>query len=811
MCLRIMRVPLSWLQEFVDLPESVEELSDLLTFSGLEVEGIETVGSEYENIRAAEIVSIRPHPDADKLTLCMVNFGEDEPLEVVCGAPNVRVGMKTIYAPVGSVLPTGLKLKKAKIRGIVSLGMLCAEDELGLSESHEGIMDLPEDTVPGTPAVQLLGAPEVVFDLEITPNRGDCLSVIGVARELSALTNRPLTLPALRETTPGSGKPFAVEVQDGAACPRYTAHALENISVGPSPDWMQQRLRLCGFRPINAVVDITNYVMLETGQPLHAFDRDLLRDDRIVVRRAKPEEAFTTLDDREHTLAETDLVIADGQGAVALAGVMGGANSEIRATTTRVLLESAAFDSAGVRATAKRLEAHTESSYRFARGCDISSVFNAGRRAAELLQELCGGTLAAAPTDLYPAPAEPLQLFCSWENITSLIGLDIPVEAMKNYFQRLELRVVSEHEGGCTVSVPGHRLDITRPVDLVEEIARLHGLDKIPVQTPQARIVHGAKDFALRVEKRIWSHLAHRGFQETLTYSLTSVEALDRLDPLRKDRRVHLPNPISRDQSVLRSSLLPQLVETLRFNRSRQAESLAVFEVGKVFETSAKGVVETPRVAMALMGPTKRAGLERQKPVGDLEAFLNLKGEFEVLFALLGCADKISFRPCTDPTFSPGQGADIVLGETPCGRIGLLNSSEREAGKFSGPIALGEVDLLPLFPKPGDITSMAPIPDQPAVTRDVALLVDRSCVHQQVLDLINQQRPGDLEEVTLFDVFTGEKLGTNRKSMAYRFTYRNAKKTLTDQAVEKMHRRIEDRLMQELPATIEGRGVSQKS
>ena len=800
-----MKVPLSWLQEFVDLPESVQELSDLLTFSGLEVEGIETVGSTYEGICAAEITAIRPHPDADKLTLCTIDFGSEESLEVVCGAPNVRVGMKTMYAAVGSTLPNGMKLKKAKIRGVVSLGMLCAEDELGLSKNHAGIMDLPEDTAPGTPAIKILGEPEVVFDLEITPNRPDCLGVIGVARELSALTNRALTLPESKELDAGQGIKIPVMIENSKGCPRYTAHGLDGVTVKPSPDWMQQRLRLCGVRAINNVVDVTNYVMLETGHPLHAFDRDLLNGDGIEVRKAKEEELFVSLDDQEHTLTTDDWVITDGTTPVALAGVMGGANSEIRDDTRRILLESAAFDPASVRGTAKRLDLHTDSSYRFARGCNIDGAFDVGRRAADLLQHVSGATLIAPATDEYPSPAEPIQLSSTWKAITDLIGLEIPVDSMKNYFARLGLSITSETAEEFTVSVPGHRLDLTRPVDLVEEVARLHGLDKIPVKIPQARIVHGARDFALRWEKRVWAYLATRGFQETLTYSLVSTDTLKRLDPLNEEKQVRLPNPISQDQSVLRTSLIPQLVETLTFNRSRQVESLAIFEVGKAFQTSLDGVSESKMIAMGLMGPTRRAGLERQKSVSDTEAFLNLKGEFEGLFTMLGCADQVTFVPSEDPTFAPGQCADILMKDTCCGRIGLLNHQERDAGKFSGPIALGEVQFSSILPKENRQVHMEPIPDQPAISRDVALVVDQTCTHQDVLTLINQQRPKDLIDVNLFDLFTGEKLGENKKSMAYRFTYRNAKKTLTDKAVEKMHRRIEDRLMSELPAEIVGR------
>lgn len=800
-----MNVPLSWLKELIDLPDSIEELCDLLTFSGLEVEGVESVGSTFDGVVVAEIVSIRPHPDADKLTLCTVDYGAEEQMEVVCGAPNVRVGLKTMYAQVGTKLPNGLKLKKAKIRGVVSLGMLCAEDELGLSGNHSGIMDLPADLAPGTPAIEVLGKPETVFELEVTPNRPDCLGVIGVARELSALTGNPLRFPAIAEPASPDAPPFPVSIEDAERCPRYTARAIDGVTVGPSPDWMQKRLTLCGVRPINNLVDITNYVMLETGHPLHAFDRELLRGDRIVVDAAAAGETFTTLDDRDHELSAEDLVIADGEGAIALAGIMGGANSEIRDTTTRVILESAAFEPATVRHSAKRLDVHTDSSYRFARGCNVSAVSAVGQRAADLILELAGGELVAPVTDAYPSEVSPIELTSTWARITDLIGIDIPVEDMRSYFERLELQLLSDDGITFTVSVPGHRLDLTRPVDLVEEVARLNGLDAIPALTPKASIVHGAKDPELRMQKRIWSHLADRGFLETLSYSLTSEELLDRLDPTRKDVRVVLPNPISQDQSVLRTSLIPQLVTSLSFNRSRQVEALAMFEVGKTYEKDGEGVKEHLNIGMGLMGPTRRETLDRQRTVSPQEAFLNLKGELEQFAALIGIQSELSFTPSDDPTFTPGQGAVILVNGIPCGRIGNLNPIEREAEKFQGPVALAEIHLEGLFNQHHRIPSMDPIPEVPSVSRDVALIVDRSCTHQDVLNVVNEQRPGDLEEVQLFDLFTGDKLGADKKSLAYRFTYRNAKKTLTDKAVEKMHRRIEDRLMSDLPAQIEGR------
>ncbi|WFB35153.1 phenylalanine--tRNA ligase subunit beta [Kiritimatiellota bacterium B12222] len=801
-----MLVPLSWLQDYIDLPESIEELRDLLTYSGLEVEGLESHGSEFEGLVVAEITAIDPHPNADKLTLCTIQYGESDPMQVVCGAPNVKVGLKTIYAPVGSTLPTGLKLKKAKIRGIVSLGMLCAEDELGLSGDHKGIMELSADLAPGTPAVDVLGGPEIVFDLEVTPNRPDCLSIIGVARELAALTGRAIRLPEtpLPESTP-NGPSMNVAISDAESCPRYTAQLLSGAKVGPSPDWMQQRLRLCGLRPINNLVDITNYVLLETGQPLHAFDRDLLDGDTIFVRPATPGEKMQTLDDNEQELQTGDLVIADAKQAVALAGIMGGAHSEIREQTENVLLETAAFSSSQVRGTAKRLNLHTDSSYRFARGCDMYGCEWVSRRASSLICQLSGAIPASPLKDEWPGQCDLRTLPCEWQKICNLIGIEIPIETMRGYFERLDLQVLDADEQGCKLVIPGFRSDLTRPVDLVEEIARLNGLDKIPVHPPRARIVPHTYDFPTRFFMRTWLHLSNRGFLECLNYSLSSSEVLDVLDANNKALQVVLPNPISQDQSVLRTSLIPQMIETLAFNKAHQTDEVAMFEAGKTFLQRETGVEEHERICLGAMGPWKRPGLDKQRPISDREAYADLKGEVENLLCKLRCEELIQFVVGEDPTFEPGQAALLKLGDEIVGRIGLLSKTLKIKYKLTGPVALAELNLDALIPAQKLPPTMDPVPTFPSITRDVALILDSHVTHQQVMDVVNQKRAKDLIQVTLFDLFESDKLGQNKKSMAYRFTYQNAKKTLTDKAVEKMHGQIEQRLLSDLSAQIVGR------
>ena len=801
-----MLVPLSWLQDYIDLPESIEELRDLLTYSGLEVEGVETHGSDFAGLVVAEITAVDPHPDADKLTLCTVKLNDSESMRVVCGAPNVRVGLKTIYAPVGAELPNGLKLKKAKIRGVESLGMLCAEDELGLSGDHSGIMELSADLAVGTPATVVLGGPEMVFDLEVTPNRPDCLSVIGVARELAALTGRQLRLPEINlPDFPKDGNQMTVSIADAESCPRYTVQLLGGAKVGPSPAWMQQRLRLCGLRPINNLVDITNYVMLECGQPLHAFDRELIQGDTMFVRPALAAEKMKTLDGGEHELAAGDLVIADTQAPVALAGIMGGANSEIRDNTETVLLESACFSAPLVRGCAKRLHLHTDSAYRFARGCDEQNCDWVSRRAAALICELAGAHPLGELQDSWPGKTPLRQLTCSWQKIQDLIGIAIPVDTMRGFFERLELRLLHESPEGCTLEIPGFRADLSRPVDLVEEIARLYGLDKIPVQAPRARIVPNANDFAFRIFLRMWRHLSSRGLLEALNYSLTSPDLLNILDAENRDRQVLLPNPISQDQSALRSSLLPQMVQTLAFNKAHQLDEVAVFEAGKTFLKTEDGVEEHEHISLGAIGPWKRPLLQKQQPVTDREAFCDLKGEVESLLALLKCAEKVQYEASQDPAFAPGQSAVLRCGDQKVGRIGLLSKKLKTLHKLSGPVALAEINLDLLIPERRLPPTMQAIPTFPSITRDVALILDRSKTHHMVMDLVNHQRPKDLIQVVPFDLFESEKLGENKKSMAYRFTYQNANKTLTDSSVEKMHTRICERLLSELNAEIVGR------
>ncbi|MDH3981760.1 MAG: phenylalanine--tRNA ligase subunit beta, partial [Kiritimatiellaceae bacterium] len=579
-----MKVSVSWLKEYVDFEDSIEGLSDKLTFAGLEVEAIEKIGSDFEGVVVGEILTIEPHPGADKLRLCTVEYGAEETMRVVCGAPNVEVGGKYPFAPVGTTLPGGFELKKAKIRGEVSMGMLCAKDELELGEDHSGLLVLDADLAPGTPFVQVWGEPETVIELEITPNRPDCISMIGVAREMAVLYGSELKVPTLgiSETDEDVNAEISVRIDDEVKCPRYTARVMKGAKIGPSPEWMQKRLEAAGIRPISNVVDITNYVMLETGHPLHAFDKNSVAGNQIIVRTAKSGEKMHTLDDTERELTEEMLVIADAEKASAVAGVMGGADSEIKEDTSTILLEAAAFETSSIRHTAKKLGLITDASYRFQRGVNTDSVEWASRRAAELICELTGATLCKGIVDVYPGTKDQIKIPFSYKRIENMIGAEISADNMRRIFQTLEIGLEEDNGETAVAVVPSFRLDLEREVDLVEEIARIHGVDNIPAKTPLAKVIPEADDSRVRAVSNLRNVLQGLGVSEIMNYTLVNHPLLDLFNKENRESREELPHPISIDQSVMRTSLIPQLVESLGRNHSRQVNEACFYELGRV-------------------------------------------------------------------------------------------------------------------------------------------------------------------------------------------------------------------------------------
>jgi len=822
-----MKIPLSWLREFVACEATPEALVERLTFAGLEVEGLARIGSDFKGIVAAEIVSVSPHPNADRLRLCDVATGR-ETLRVVCGAPNVRAGEKVPFAAIGAVLPNGLKIKSAKIRGEASFGMLCAEDELGLSEDHAGLMQLPCDVPAGTPLVEVVGGPDVVLTIEVTPNRPDCLSILGIAREVAALYGCPLKLPAIQ--FPETGEPIAgglaVDVADAAGCPRYTARLLRGVTIGPSPLAMRLRLARCGIRPINNIVDITNYVMLECGQPLHAFDLALLAEHRVVVRRARPGETMATLDAVERKLTPDMLVIADAREPVAVAGVMGGARSGILATTRDVVLESACFNPALIRKTSKTLGLATESSYRFERGVDIRGVDWASRRAAALMAAHAGAAVAPGALDCFPAEPAERRIVCRFDRVRDLLGVGIEDNAIMRLFEALAFPIEERGEKSCTVRAPTFRPDLEAEVDLIEEVARLHGLDKIPAAVPHSRLVPGVNDAFIRATITCRAALAGLGLTEIVNYSLVSEKLLEICDAVPTTRRIVLPRPISVDQAILRDALLPQMIETLGRNRSRQIAEAALFEIGRVFSRNdQQAYTEETHLALGLMGPVGRTGYARRAALTETDAFLWLKGILEALCRKLSI--RVDERPAAagrDQTaglafrelaeaeappalyglgcFEKNRVAVITLDGIPCGVFGLVRETLRREWRLVEPVAVLEMRLAPLLERVATVPAAERLPVYPSVTRDIALRLNNRLRHGDIVNAIWKVAPKELTNVELFDIFSSDEIGVGFKSMAYSLTYRSGERTLTDDEVNRLHEAIKDRLRSEMSVEI---------
>lgn len=803
-----MKVPVSWLRDYVEIEADPRKLADALTFAGIEIEAIDRVGLTCTGVIAAEVREVAPHPNADKLRVCRVFDGSAEH-QVVCGAPNVAAGGIYPFAPLGAVLDNGgFTIRKAKLRGVESFGMLCAADELGLGDDHGGLLDLPADTAPGTPLETLYGEPETVFEVEITPNRPDCLSMIGIAREIAAVTGKTLKMPgaAFTETSDPVEAAVTVTVEDAAACPRYTARVIENVTLGPSPDWMRRRLELAGIRAINNLVDITNYVMLESGHPLHAFDYTLVKDGAIVVRKAGPDETMATLDEVTRKLTPDMLVIADRERAVALAGVMGGAGSEIGEATASVLLESACFEPSGIRATAKALGMSTESSYRFERGVDVGGVEWASRRAAALMQELAGGAVRKGVIDVYPAPPAPRTLTCRYERAMRLIGApDLTPENIRALLASIGLDEVSRDDEEVTVSIPTFRGDLEREVDLIEEVARLFGLDNIPPRLSAASVNPDADDRHARRIASIRAACTALGGQEIMNYSLTPAELLDRFG-LGETDRVALPKPLTMDQAILRPSLIPQMVETLGRNRARQLRQAVFFEVSPVYLPAAGDPRPTEVLTLSagiMGGPGGAALADRQDPTPEA-MFGMIKGFWERLAEAEGL-NGWTLRPSEAAWWEPGYGVDLLVGGAVFGKLGVVRKTIRREWRLQDPIGILEIALAPLIGDKDVLPVFRPVPTYPSVTRDIAMIADAGVRHETVVETLRKGSPDELESVELFDLYEGEKLGPGKRSLAYTLTYRAADRTLTDDEANRFREAATAALVRELGVEIRDR------
>ena len=868
-----MKVTLNWLKQYVDFDWSPEQLTERLTMLGLEVEEMQKLGSEFEGIVVAQILTRDPVPGSDKLSVCKVNDGKGERV-IICGAQNHKPGDKVPLILPNFALPLkpGGKepfvIKERKVFGITSHGMMCSYQELGLDlekiglKREEGLLILPADAKVGQPFAEYLGrtSGDVVFDLEITPNRPDWNSVIGIAREIAAVTGNKLKIPDVNVAQPSrlagaGGTPalrcedlVSVRLEDADLCPRYTARVVKGVKIGPSPDWLRSTLEKVGIRSINNVVDVTNYVMLEIGQPLHAFDYHLLQSSpavpagqsrrdacaTIVVRRAKAGEEFITLDGRKHKLTTENLLIADEQKGIALAGVMGGQNSEIKDNTADVLIESAYFSPTNIRRTSKTLGLRTDASYRFERGADIDINDWASARCAQLILETAGGQLAEGVVDAYPKPVEPKEITLRHHKVNELLGIELRPEEIEFYLGQLGLKTTGRKARPIganaapepvTFQIPTFRVDLEREADLIEEVARLHGVEKIPSTPPRGAIGANAFDSVhdeIAEARRILSGL---GLNEAQGQTLIANAECR----MQNAELVALANPLSSDMDVLRPSLLPGLIHSLRHNVSHKNYDVALFEIGRVFKNVAQtsssagspGVpsggatesradsqagagslchIEERRVAIALTGQRALpfwSGEDRDAKfdVHDLKGVLE---EFFDQFGLRGMT--FSRRPDSSELFL--ESATIQLGKQTLGEFGQLLPALAKKYDLRDAVLLAELNLDLLLARRKPAKSFKPLPQFPAIRRDVAMIVPEATTHDAVLQVVKQTKPANLEAVELFDVFRGKNVPEGQKSLAYAFTYRATDKTLTDAEANAAHTKVVDAFKAQLKAIV---------
>ncbi len=815
-----MKVSLKWLGEYVDITLSALELGNKLTIAGLELSAVESVGQAWDNVVVGEVTDLTPHPHADRLTLATVDLGGGG-FTVVCGAPNIRVGQRVPFARVGARLIDGrtgqtVSLKPARIRGVVSEGMVCSEKELGISDDHESILVLPLDAPVGAPLGDYLG--DTILDFDITPNRPDCLSVIGIAREVAALTGAPLRPPSVgyQESEQRIDSLVSVSVSAPDLCPRYCATLILGVKVGSSPGWLQQRLNSYGMRPVNSVVDVTNYVMLEYGQPLHAFDYHRLKGRQVVVRRAAPAETITTLDGTERRLDPDMLVIADEEEAIAVAGIMGSGASEVTEATEAVLLESANFNQVAIRRGCERLQLRSEASVRFEKGLSSELPPEPLRRATQLLLEVAGGAAAGGVVDVYPGKREYEPVVLPVREVARLSGLEVDVDEMLKMLRSLGFECREVDRGSrIAVSVPYWRSDIRCAPDLVEEIVRIIGYERIPVTRlssalPRQQLRSSPASLRSSLRRGLRDALVGLGFQEILTYPLVSLERLQKLSPRMELETppLKVANPMTREQEYLRTGLRAGVLATLAHNQKFESAGIRVFEIGKVFNPRQPATDEVKRphnderlpredemLCAALGGP--RSGLSWHAGQEMLD-FFDAKGVVENV--LNGWGINVGFRVSDDETLFPGRGAEILVDDDRIGIVGEIHPKVAQAFDLSDTVFIMELDLERLLPRMSRTRRYRPIPRFPGVSRDIALVVDEQ-VSYHTMESIIRAFPL-VTKVTLFDLYRGEQVPAGKKSFAIRIIYQSLSHTLTDDEVDNVEQQMLDILHQETGATL---------
>ncbi len=788
-----MKVSLNWLRRYVDISVSVEELCDKMTMSGFEVDGIEDLSKTMHNVVAARILKLDKHPDADRLQVCSMDVGAAEPIQIITGADNVFEGALVPAALHESLLPTGTVIKRGKLRGLPSEGMLCSGEELCLKESDYpgaevyGILILKEDVAPGTDMREVLHLNDVIIDFSITSNRPDCQSMLGIAREVAVALGVPFKMPEPAYKTAGGdvNEHIAITVEDTELCPRYMGRIVKNLRIAPSPAWMQECLKGAGMRPINNIVDITNFVMLETGQPMHAFDLRDIRGAQIIVRRATDGEEIVTLDGKPHTLSSDMLVIADAEAPSCLAGIMGGQNSEIKPDTTDLLFECAKFRRDNVRRTGRTLGMRTESSARFEKGVDIHGVAYAMDRALQLIDELDAGDIIDGVIDCCDELPEPRRLSVAPADINALLGVDVPTEAMVDILCRLELNA-SVEDGKLVCYIPSRRDDIEGRADLAEEVVRVYGYDHIVGAPMNGAIVRGQKLPERRAADRLKATLTAQGLYEISTYSFISAKAADTLALAADDARrqaVALLNPLGEEYAVMRTQLVSSMLTVLATNYSRKNSAVRFFEVGKRFIPHALPLTEQPdEVPVLCLGA-----------YGAEEDYFTLKGVVEALLAAFGA--QASFARAAEPYLHPGRQATVSLDGKVVGVLGEVHPDIAEGYGIGVRAFVAELELQPIYAAAaGKVLRYQPLPRFPAVERDLALLCDEQLPAAEIEETIRAAGGKLLERVTLFDVYQGAQIAAGQKSVAYSLTFRSAEGTLSDADIDPAMNRIMRRL-----------------
>ncbi|HSQ36438.1 MAG TPA: phenylalanine--tRNA ligase subunit beta [Acidimicrobiia bacterium] len=790
-------ISLRWLREFADLPDDGEEIAGALSNLGHEVEGIRRVEAAFSGVIVARVLEVRPHPRADKLRLARLDTGSGEQ-EVVCGAWNFEAGAVVPLSTVGSVLAGGLRVGEREIRGVLSRGMICSEAELGLSEESSGILVLDDGLTLGSDFAVTLPYPDVVFEVTTTSNRPDAMSVYGLARDLAARYRVPLHRLSADAGPTGAATTGRAVVEDAERCPRFTAREVRGVTIGPSPLWMRLRLRDAGVRPISNVVDVTNYVMLELGQPLHAFDLELVPEETLVVRRARPKERLTTLDGVQRHLSTEDLLIASPAGPLGLAGIMGGESSEVRPETSRVFLEVAHFAAPGILFSGKRHGLRTEAGARFERGVDPALPPIASARAARLMADLAGGEVAGGFIDQYPASIEPWVVPLPRHEPARLLGAELGAERIEDLLTRLGFTV----SGGdpWQVTVPTYRPDVTRPADLVEEVARLHGYDEFPSRLPKG-VGEGLPLWEQR-RRLVRRALVGAGCFEVLTFSFQGRDEIDALGLPEGDPRrsmVRMRNPLSEEQAFLRTSLIPGLLQSLRANAARGRGDAAVFEMGRVFFPSNGELPAQPqRVAFALTGRLPGPRWEGEPPESDAR---DAVGIWEVLAAALQLGYRL--EQAAEPGFHPGRTGRVWVGDSVIGVVGEIHPAVAARFGLTGRVAVGDLDLEALMVGVPPRTFAVPSP-YPPVVFDLAFELTEEVPAATLLSEVRAAAGPSLERVEVFDVFRGPPLGAGRKSLAMRLTFRDAQRTLTDEDLVPVRERITEGVAASLGGRLRG-------